>query len=531
MLDNPTETAKRKAAFAKFFFGDPELPQHFYLKTGDIPDIHMGMYRALSENYKFHYVTSPRDFAKTTVIRINVLYSVYYQLEPHILLIGKIEQGGKSMLRALKYEIKNNPKLRAVYGVLHSDERDKEWSAHEARLTNGVFIRSIGMEGDCRGGLDQGWRYTLVLGDDVQSMKTMRMPAKLESNVEYWERDVEYSIDNVFGKVIYLGNMLGPNCLLEHLTKDKKYHGTSFHSMVDADGKPDHIKGRSTWESKWPTKVLRAEAKEMAAKGKLHVFLAERQNIITDALAKNLKGYKFHQMEFKRENGQNLLYGDFPDPIPVYTHCWVDPAFGMEANHDERAIVISAKGRVLMRSGNTGELFHMNLLWILEYIYNHMNPLDVIDFVLDKHKQYFFNSVVIETIGGQKIYESMMHRGVVGDKFFSQNPFSPIFIGSHKYDKKDRIWTGLQPLCSMGQFLIRPSMSELINECDNFARISSPHLLDAIEFGNSASTVCVQEVFQPKQPERRRFDRYKKEEPRNGMWGWCPKNLSEVGIN
>jgi len=538
VINDPVETAKRVLAWSLYFFGDPENPQHYYLRTQDIPRVHWGITLSLCLNLKFYYCTSPREFAKTSRIRIDTLYRIYYAMERYILIIGKIGDSGKSMLSDQKYDIEYNPKLLEVYGELKPQGRENVWSAHEIQLKNGVYMRSIGMLGNARGGLKRGWRYTFIGGDDVQDSMDMKEPSTLANHKQYWEREIEYALDSTYGKLRYIGNLLGKGCLLDLIMKDRKYKGTSFHALVNEDGTPDllndpkgRITSKSTWESKWPTEKLRQEAKDAVSKGKRAIFLAERQNVLVDELTKKLAGYRFHRMTFQRwHDVQNVLVGDdYVDPIPVYTYLAIDPAFSESKNADERALITYAKGRILVRLENVGEVQALNMTWILEYDYNFMNPTKIIDRALELNKKYFYRSVIIETIGGQAIYTPMTNEKIAGDPFYSMNPFTPTFVNYHRGDKRGRIYTTLQPLMSLGQIAIRPDMEEFINECEMFDSLDSPHLLDAFEFGNRVSQVCTEPLYVAMSKyDKRRIER---EQDAQSNWrNWGVKNLKQLSV-
>lgn len=535
VANDSVETASRMLAWCVYFFGDPENKQHFYLTTQDIPRVHWGIHLSLALNNQFYYCTAPREFAKSTHIRLNTLYRIYYGMERYILIIGKIGDSGKSMLSDQKYDIENNPKLLEVYGDLKPSNRDNVWSAHEIQLKNGVYMRSIGMMGNARGGLRRGWRYTFIIGDDVQDSLDMKEPSTLEKHRIFWEREIEFAIDSQYGKIRYIGNLIARGCLLETIMTDKRYKGISFHALVKEDGSPEQldnpkaITGKSIWESKWPTALLRRQASDAIQKGKRAIFLAERQNILTDELAKTLAGYRYHHMQFQRiHDMQNVLFGpDYPEMIPIYTFLAIDPAFAKGKNSDERVLLTFARGRILIRAENTGNPMWFNCTWLLEYDYNHMTPTRIIDRALELHKKYYYRSVIVEAIGGAQIYEPMMNEKIAGDVFYSRYPFAPVFIKAQEADKKGRIYTNLQPKMSLGQIFIRPEMNEFENECRMFEALESPHLLDTLDFGEKNSIVCVEDLYIAQQ---HREDRRKPKREDARQIGWRPTNLAELGL-
>lgn len=525
------ETARRMAAWSWQFFGDPMNKAHRWIRTNTIPDVHYKIYEALSQEHKFIAVTSPRGFAKTTIDSLFYpLYRIYYSLDPTIVIIGKVEGSAKRILRNIKRELSQNLKLREIYGDMKPEtdrKSDGLWSAHEIKTRNGIFVRSIGMGGDIRGSLDSMYRPTLIIIDDPQSKKTMREPATLEAHEEYFDSDVVYALDEEHGKIRFMGNLLGRGCLLEKVIKRPRFKVVSFSAIMNEDGTPcknvEQIKkGKSIWEEKFPTKVLRAEAIEMFGEGKFPIFMAERQNIITDEYSKNLKGYRFHNLNYQRLNDQNVLVGDeYPDPIRVNTFLTIDPAFAETKNADERALIVFSKARI-WRSVRYGNPIPFNCMWVLEYIYNHMPPHLIIEKTLELHRRYYFDSVIIEAIGGAQMYEPMLDEARMQDSFYANNPFSPVMVKYQPQNKKDRIYSGLQPRMKLSQIFIREEMTELIDECENFETYESPHLLDGLEMGNRYSHECV-ESFSNFNSVQRRFIQ-KEREPQ----GLAPRTLERA---
>lgn len=532
------ETAKRMVGWSRTFFGDPINKAHYWIRTATTPDIHYGLYRALAREDKLIAVTSPRGFAKTTIDSlIYPLYRIYYSLDPVIILIGKIEGSAKRVLRNIKREISLNLKLREVYGALRpANTKDSLWAAHEARTANDIFIRSIGMGGDIRGSLDSMYRPTLIIIDDPQSIITMREPAKLEAHEEYFDSDVMYALDEQYGKIRFVGNFLGKQCLLAKVMKDKRFKVVSFSAVVDKkDGTPCKTlkdimtRGKSTWEEMFAIKKLRELAEHAFNTGKFHVFMLQRQNIITEQFERNLKGFKIHDLTFQRMGGQNVLVGDeYPDPIRVNTYLTIDPAYADDESADERALIVFAKGRIL-RATNWGKPYFFNCLWVLEYLYNHMPPDEIIDKSLDFHRKYYFNAVITETISGGQILNHLQQKAIVQDEFYSRFPFQCIPVNSQKRSKKERIIDALQPRMKLGQIFFRNYMLEIKDECENFEMYKSPHLMDALEVGNRFSFECTEQYLGAHGKHMEYVRRVEEDytSPRNNMYQ-APRSLKTI---
>jgi len=491
--------------WSQFFFGDKTNQGHYWVQT-EVPDLHKGFYRGLFNEYRYYWLTGPRGFAKTTVAAlIYILYRIYYGMDPYIVLIGKIDKSGIADLKNIKREIVLNLKLREVYGNLMPPktmrlDKGYPWSSHEIKTANGVFLRSIGMGGDIRGSLEAQYRPTLILGQDVQTIKTLREPATLEGHYDYWERDVMNAVDARFGKVRMIGNVLGRGCLLLDIMEDRRWAGMDFAALVNEDGTKaetydEIMSAKSTWESYFPTKKLRKEYRQLYKQGKEDIFLFERQNIAVDLFENDFSGYKYFHGHVEWKNGQNILITDeFPEPIPVYTYLDVDPAFSKANNSDARALVTKAVGRFPV-TDESGNITFFNGTFIVEYYYGHCDPGEIIDMALKFHVKYRYRRVVVEAVGGQLIYDSLMHKAMVKDPEWFKHPFQFTPVTYQPMAKFDRILADIQPRCKAGLFFIQPHMHEIEDELKLFTRNKrGVHILDAIEMGNKYVDICNEEL-------------------------------------
>jgi hypothetical protein len=509
---DPVSQAANIVEWSQFFLGDEENQAHWWIRD-DTPQIHYSIYEGLWNDYKFFYETAPREFAKSTTSQlVDPLYRIYYGIDPYILLLEKNEKAGYRVLDNLKYEVTKNPKLLDVYGELKPTrgKDDGKWSMSETRFNNGVFIRCVGMMGDVRGSLDRMYRYSLIIANDPQNMKTMREPGTLEAHIEFWERDVEYALDSKHGRIRLIGNMLGPGCLLEYVTKDPKYDGINFSALVDEHGKPD-LDGRSIWEARHSTKALHRERDNYKVKGRIAVFMAERMNIIVAEWRKSLKGYRYHDCSFLRQYGQNVLISDeYPDPIPVNTYVCIDPAYSKADTADPMALVTIALGRYPMRDYAGNPIF-VNGCWVLDVFYGYSDPSQLIGMALEQHRKYYYRGLIIEANGPQEIFEYIGNRALMQDEFCFNNPIDFVPVKHITGAKEDRIYEEMQPRISLGQFFIRPDHDDLQRECDLF--VMNPrgvHILDAIAMGLKYADVCIDE---PLTYDRKKFLERRKREP------------------
>lgn len=420
-----------------------------------------------------------------------MLYRIVYYGEPYTVISSRVDDTAVELLDEIKHELFDNDKLIDYYGALKGDS-SYAWSDHFVELTNGARVRAVGWGGNVRARKRGGYRITLFVGDDPEEVADLSSPAILKAHIKWLKRSAVPRTDKEHGKIRIVGTLIGLGGTLDNLMKDPRWRGKVYKALVDNPGKPGSEsvlpieQRKSIWEEKWPTAFLQKERQQALRAGEIDDWMFERMNEPVASLVKNLKGYKFHHARLDRKNEQNLLWiPECQDPIPVFTYCGIDPAFSQAATADERAIVSFAVGMFPDESG-----IKQPTCWVLEYDFNHMDPDEIIERAVELHKKFFYRSLVVETVGGQKIFEFITNKILKKDKFLNKYPFMPEYINYQPRSKEDRIYTFFKVKVKMGQLYVRPNMYALIDELDLFLQSSHLHLLDALEMGWRFAIPC-----------------------------------------
>ena len=501
------KTAQKIADWSVEFFGDPALETdgHYHIRT-QVPDFHMELYCDLMSHYRLYYMTCPSDSGKTT--HVSLIYPIYSHLyfnEPHIVLSSRVEDTTIGMLDSIKFEFEDNQKFISIYGDLKGDPKtsNRYYRDDLIETTKGGIFRAVQVGGNIRGRKRGSWRITLAIVDDPEELVDIESPKELMKHWDWINRSLEKRLDIGFGKLRLVGTRIGPNCCVERAIKDTRWKGKSYKALIE-----DDVTGnkKSFWEEKYPVSFLVAERLEAIRNKDLVSWMYERQNDPPVDIQRNLRGYRFHNLQYFRRNDQNVLIARTmkdltgeddnknlylaDDPVPVNIYCSIDPAFANTANADPRAVVVFALGRILKTNELYGDPYWLNCIWILEYLYNWMSPEIIINVAHEFHKKYYLQGLTIEAISGAAIYESIMLKRFSGDRFFFDNPMSLQFLKWQPKDKGSRIYASLQPKVKFGQFYLRSDHVELIEECEIFDP-DNIHLLDAIEFGLRSATTNV----------------------------------------
>jgi len=477
------KTARRISGWSKEFFGDPALEStgHYHIQT-DVPPFHEDIYCDLMSNYRLYYITAPSEFAKTTICTlVYPLYQIVYFKEPFTVLSGRVDDTSVGFLDLMKGEIEDNQKFTSVYGYLRTPK--SMWNDHHIILRDGQRVTAIPFCGNVRSRRKGQYRITLFIGDDPEELTDLNSKGKVQENFTWLNRTVEKRLDRRFGKLRLVGTRIGADCTIARVMKDSRWRGKTYTALVadKATGKEESI-----WPTWWSTSFLKKERDDAILNNDLDSWMFERMNEPIEGMQKNLRGYKFHELEYMRGLEQNILITPgLPqiDPIPVFVCLFIDPAYSQNQHTaDQRALIVTALGQQAMRNKWTDEVFMFNSIWVLEYIYNFMDPASVLDKVFIFHKQYYLDFVVMEAIGGAQIYESFMDRRLQQDDFYFKYPFTPTFVKHQPANKLSRVYNGLNPKVKLGQLFVRERHLELRREMDLFQE-DQLHLCDALELG------------------------------------------------
>ena len=508
------------AEWSVYFLGDPDLAEdsHYHIR-GDVkefteeswrelvPPFHVSIYEDLCSDYPRYFISAPSEFGKTTTATlVYPLYMIYYFAEPYVVLSSRVRDTSIERLDELKTEIDDNRKLIDVYGELRGG-RSYAWSDYYIELTNGSKVRAVPVGGNVRGRKRGGMRITLFILDDPEEIADCRSEAVIKEHTDWLHRSAVPRLDKEYGKARVVGTMISLNSTLAQLAKDPRWIGRVYKALVDdplkpaADASLPIEKRRSIWEARWTTAYLQKEREGYRDAGKIEDWYFERMNEPLSTLSKSLSGYHFHNARFERRGDANLLWLEgHLDPVPVYTYIAIDPAFSKARSADERALVSFAMGMLPTESGLK------TCIWVLEYDFNHMDPDMIIDRALDLHKMYFYRELIVETVGGQKIYEYITTKRIHKDPFLIRYPLATQFINYQASSKEDRIYNYFRIITRLGQLYIRPGMSELRAELDEFLECRHLHILDALEMGCRNAVPCREERphIRPARPPRER---------------------------
>lgn len=328
-----------KEDFRNRAWGDHEyfcrelLPESFYMAFGQV---HHDIMSLMYSHDQFVGVVAPRKIGKTPTICFSYpLKQILYNAESYIVIvsatIGEAERHVKKIVNTLEM----NRRIHYYFGEL-IDTKRFEVKQGSAQFTNRIWLRSKGLGSQIRGTGGDWTPPSLIIVDDPQSNKDVKTDTSLANAVNWFDDEVIYSIAKKWlhprfgvlnpGKVRFLGTSLHPQCLAERVLDDPRFTTVRYGMLMNDDGEPDIVNGKSIWESMFPTDELYAEMKAAEEAGRLGNWLQERMNM----------PYKYGHRIFKQEDNRFWDLGnnrfDTVNGVPVLI---LDEDIGIATTEDD----------------------------------------------------------------------------------------------------------------------------------------------------------------------------------------------------
>lgn len=443
--------ARRIGAESLIGYGKVFFPRTFRQKN---PAMHEEIGRALYGPSRYNAFELFRDAAKTTLLRVFTSQRTAYAISRTVMYVSVSQFHASLSIRWLKRQMEYNHLWRECFGLRKGGKWTDEW----CEIIHGVeeipiTLLAAGVTGQIRGFNVDDFRPDLIVVDDVlneENTATIDQRKKID--------------DLLFGALL---NSLAPES--EAPWAKAVFLQTPFHRedaiekcMGDPEWNPVRFgifdeRGESRWPERYPTEKL-LKAKEAAVRrSQYRLWMREKECTLVSGEEKAINVENFKNYE---------LLPEYLDTIIA-----IDPASSDSEDADHYAIVVMG--------------FRGPDVFILDYKLSKAN-------MPDKAASDFFHFVVtygprkacIETIGYQRILKWYLEQEMVKRRIFI-----PIDAIQDRRSKATRIMQALPGFVAYGHFWIRPSMTELITQADDYdpqIKDQPDDLLDAIAEGITA---------------------------------------------
>ena len=164
---------------------------------------------------------------------IFLIFCIVNKLERYIVYISQNHSKTVQFLDPIRYEIKNNPLLKFVYGnmrvVSGHDEEGKD--REDCFDVNGIRVEAVSFEKNLRGFKYRNMRPTLIIGDDIEEdMRTLNPELRVKDENKL-NKVIIPSLD-INGRFKMIGTLLHIDSLL--MKKVRQYSG-KIYTACDED--------------------------------------------------------------------------------------------------------------------------------------------------------------------------------------------------------------------------------------------------------------------------------------------------------
>ena len=395
-----------------------------------------------------------RDGAKTTLTRLYISNRIAFRISHTILVVSASQAHSIHTVRWIKNQIQKNTLWATTFGLSKGAKWSDEWieikreylDPKTGKKTHDVCsVLALGITGQVRGYNLDDRRPDLIVCDDTgtdEAAASVSQSEKLET-LTYGAlfNSLAPESENPNAKIVVLDTPKSRHDLITSCKYDKDWRYLEF-GIFDENG-------NSRWEARWPTAKMREEKESHIQKGKLHLWLREKECVVANA----------ESVFFSEEN---LQYWETIPKNAAYLIS-IDPASSDAKTADDCAVVLTA--------------FHGNKVYVVDYkAAQGQNPDHVRDAVLQYARQYRVLGLAVETVSYQRILKWYLEKEMTRFRCHI-----PVFGVQDSRKKADRILQAVGTVAGRRQLFVHKSQDKLIQQYCDFPPVSKLEHDDVID--------------------------------------------------
>lgn len=394
-----------------------------------------------------------RECAKTTFAKLFIIWLIVHNKRRYINVDSFDKENSERILFDVAFELVNNKKLKADYGVIFSKERGindiKQNRINNFVTENGIRVEAHSTQESVRGRLHLNQRPDCLLADDIETNKTKESQAYTKQVKDHITEAMAGMAPNGF--ILYLGNYITEYgniaWLMERAKNDSQIRVRNIPVVVD---------NKPTWSSKYA--MTDEEAK---ATGKVSIE-AKRKQLGSQVFSYEMMNQPIDDSiaEFKRAYEQKAEL-DVIQHLRVNTFVTIDPAVSEKTSADFTGITIN---RVTDQNK-----------WYISSYRMKFNTKDLIEHIFYIWETYKPDCIAIEktafTIAIEPFYEDECRR---------RNTFPTIRQLTHNQSSKETRIRALIPRWETKSIFLVGNNNQLLDEMRVFPRGQHDDVLDSL---------------------------------------------------
>lgn len=274
-------------------------------------------------------IAAPRSTGKTSIVSLALpARHILFRHSRFIVMISATEDSALMQSVNLKSRLTGNQLIRGLFGDVRPRNRDSDfakgvWEAHGGEGLEPVVVMARGAGQQTRGMIRGDARPDLILIDDLED-PSKQITDEAREKIERWFWDDIYFLpdrgsDNF--KIILLGTVTHPNCLLQKLLDNPAWHGVRLELFDDSR--------RSLWPEYKTDEEIAEIYSEFEKEGKLDLLYMNWRNIPVARETATFKPEYFKYYDEKEVAGKITESAVLVDPAKTFRETSAETAIGV----------------------------------------------------------------------------------------------------------------------------------------------------------------------------------------------------------
>lgn len=446
------------------FFNRTFFPKTFRQGT---PNFHREIDSVLEGPGRLKSLQIFRGAAKTSKLRAFGAKRIAYGMARTVLWVSKSQEHAIYSVNWLKKAIEFNQTYAQTFGL----SKGGKWQDVEIEIKHGIEqvpirVLAFGVHGSVRGVNIDDYRPDLIVLDDIldeENTATPEQRSKIEDLVYgALKESLAPSSEAPYAMMCMLQTPLNIDDLSMQTLASPEWKSARFGCWTPATEDLPLEYRESIWEERFPSAELREEKKNAIAGNRLSIFTREKECkiISTEGSSFRREWLRFYDLEPDDDMYSVLAIDPVPPPSDK------ELAQGLKNKDSECLMVVSKYG---------------NDFFVREYSVNkgHDPSWTLMEFFRLAAK-YRVKRVVVESVAYQRTLAWLMRQAME-----QQKRYYPIIEYTDKRKKYSRILDTLSGISQAGHLILRPNMSDLIQQFSEYPNVKHDDVLDALSIAVS----------------------------------------------
>ena len=441
-------------AWARFF-----LPEHLHAECSRVH--YEFAYDLTNMGLKRIAYAATRGIGKSTwTSLIHAIYVIVNEIEHNIVLVSANSTSVKKIVANVKTELKNNKRLLEFYG---DRANPRKWTDDEFIWGN-TLLTGYGIGSPLRVSKFKQYRITLAIIDDIETRAVFSLiqnkdPDEWLRMKDYIYREIDPAMEPD-GRIHFIGTIFHPEAILPYMMKSRNYRNEVWSAIYEDENGKEH----SIFPERFPLKMFYDKRDELIEQGQAETWYSEymnKPNSTENKMFGRVARYqdeelrdKFHRLTFYQ--GFDLATGHGKDKTASII-------IGRDTAEEGNVYVIDTFNKKIEIDEGTQEIITQASRY----------PL------MSSHSQRDLMLLTNEKHLRAESLRRNIHFPLITD---NTHQASGIDMGNTKVSKvkKEVRLSYLTPFMKSGKLKVSPTMTELIDQIENYPFVRFDDLLDAL---------------------------------------------------